>query len=251
MDPELATILNNIKSLAEQATQMGAVSGNSVEDELSPEMASKILKFMKDDGEKTEDMIDDDLLEAAKSIVAKKANKDAVMAKAQKAVDQTKNVETTSDEGSTATDGAEVRIEDQTEVNEDNIDEVAKTIAKALMMKKAVKKSKDPNMDGITKALNLIVDKLKVQEEFNANIIKGMGLGDDIIAKYNSEQIVQKSRPIVNDPNEVAKTLEVIKSLTGLNIQGATQEPVKADPHAISKSLTADNGKVLNMLWGK
>ena len=168
MDPELASILQNIKSLADQATSMSAGGAEKAEPtteqpgasqaDLPPEIAEKVLKYLKemdgkpeDDVEKTDDQDEDDVQKSA--------------------------------EGPTGDSSAEERIDETTDVNEKNINEVAKSIARMLAGKPAPKKTvaKSAVDKEVLTVLKAITDELKVQKEFNVNILKGLGIADSIL----------------------------------------------------------------------
>jgi len=124
MDAELVSILQNIKSLADQASQMqnGAEKADpeteqpgAGQSELPPEIAEKVLKYLKEmdktpeEGEEADDDIN-------------------------KSDDEDEDDVKKSANGPTGDSSAEERIDETTgEVNDKNINEVAKAIAKMLV----------------------------------------------------------------------------------------------------------------------
>ena len=234
MDPELASILQNIKSLADQATSMSAGGAEKAEPsteqpgaaqaDLPPEIAEKVLKYLKemdgkpeDDVEKSDDEDEDDVAKSA--------------------------------EGPTADDTAEARIDETTDVNEKNINEVAKSIARMLAGKSAPKKTvaKSAVDKEVLTVLKAIAGELAVQKEFNVNILKGLGIADSIL------KTEEKAKPKAMDvsASEVAKSIEFIRQELGLDKKENTVASVGGADHTIAKSLTADGGTLLSSMFPK
>lgn len=234
MDPELASILQNIKSLADQATSMSAGGAEKAEPQteqpgaaqadLPPEIAEKVLKYLKemdknpeDDVEKSDDANEDDVEKSA--------------------------------EGPTGDSSAEERIDETTDVNEKNINEVAKSIARMLAGKPAPKKTvaKSAVDKEVLTVLKAITDELKVQKEFSVNILKGLGIADSIL---KSEE--KPKRPAMDvSASEVAKSIEFIRQAIGAPKEENTVSSVGGADHTIAKSLTADNGALLSSMFPK
>lgn len=234
MDPELASILQNIKSLADQATSMSAGGAEKAEPsteqpgasqaDLPPEIAEKVLKYLKemdgkpeDDVEKSDDEDEDDVKKSA--------------------------------EGPTGDSSAEERIDETTDVNEKNINEVAKSIARMLAGKSAPQKkvAKSAVDKEVLTVLKAITDELKVQKEFNVNILKGLGIADSIL---KSEEKPKKPAMDVS-ASEVAKSIEFIRQAIGAPKEENTVSSVGGADHTIAKSLTADNGILLSSMFPK
>lgn len=234
MDPELASILQNIKSLADQATSMSAGGAEKAEPsteqpgaaqaDLPPEIAEKVLKYLKemdgkpeDDVEKSDDEDEDDVAKSA--------------------------------EGPTADDTAEARIDETTDVNEKNINEVAKSIARMLAGKSAPKKTvaKSAVDKEVLTVLKAIAGELAVQKEFNVNILKGLGIADSIL------KTEEKAKPKAMDVNssEVAKSIEFIRQAIGMPKEENTVASVGGADHTIAKSLTSDDGALLKGMFPK
>ena len=235
MDPELASILQNIKSLADQATSMSAGGAEKADPQteqpgaaqadLPPEIAEKVLKYLKEmDTKKPEDevaMSDDE-------------DEDDVKKSA---------------EGPTGDSSAEERIDETTDVNEKNINEVAKSIARMLAGKSAPKKTvaKSAVDKEVLTVLKAIAGELAVQKEFNVNILKGLGIADSIL------KTEEKAKPKAMDvsASEVAKSIEFIRQAIGMPKEENTVASVGGADHTIAKSLTSDGGALLKGMFPK
>lgn len=232
MDAELVSILQNIQSLAQQATQMqggGAAKAEPTEPaespaDLPPEIAEKVLKYLKEMDQPEEDIETSD--DEDEDDVAKSA------------------------EGPTASDDAEARIEEGAgDADEKNINEVAKAIAKMLVKKsakKSVAKSADPTKE-LFKVVKALADEIKVQKEFNLNVLKGLGIADSILESNKVE--ASKTKPMDVSSQEVAKSLEFIKQALGAKQEAPVAENGKG--HFLAKSLADGDGALLSALWGK
>lgn len=207
MDPELMTIFQNITALVEQAKQMMGGGGEEVPEEgVSPEVAESIMKYLKQmDGESDEEAPESDEVEKAEQ-----ANLSS------------------EDEGSTATDDAEEIVGDVGEVNEENLNEIAKSIAKMLVAKKSVKKSADDK--AIYKAIKQLADQQGQIEKAVENILVGLGIADQF-KQANQVHKSQESRVPRNDENEIQKSLELIRQEIGLK----NAQPEK--PMSVQKSI--------------
>lgn len=242
MDAEVQAILQNIKSLADQATQM---SGGSAEKaaipeepetpgqapaELPPEIAEKVLKYLKE-------------MDGAPGEPEDELNKSA---------DEDEDDVNKSAEGPTASDNAEARIDETGEENEKNINEVAKALAKMMMKGKNAKKTvaKSAGISELTKVVKFLADELKVQKEFNVNILKGLGIADSILA--SEQKAKPKAQPMEADPAEVKKSLEYIQSILGIKPQAETaQSGTNGQGHFVAKSLSSNDGALLKGLFPK
>lgn len=237
MDAELVAILQNIKSLADQASTMQGGSAEKADPETSqpagqadlpPEIAEKVLKYLKEMDQKPEDEVE----------MSEDNDEDDVMKSA---------------EGPTGDFSAEERIDETTDVNEKNINEVAKSIARMLAGKSAPKKvvAKSSNEAKIAKALEFIVGELQVQKEFNVNVLKGLGIADSILEAEKVEK-AQKAKPRMESPQEVAKSLEMIRQMLGVATQPDNAvSSVKGADHTIAKSLAENGGSVLMGMFPK
>jgi len=217
MDQELMTIIQNIEALIQQAKQ--TAGGELIEkedekfEEVTPDMLEKIMRAI--DGEEEEkDEVEKVKKEEEKEEVEK------------------------SDLGETASDDAEVRANEGTP-SEDEIAEVAKTIAKMLIAKKSVKKSNDKTETyKIMKSLASEVMELK---KAMSSMIEGMGIAEQII------QPVQKSKPM-NNLSEIQKSLDVIKGIAEkktVDINDGTG----TGSHYVSKALAEGDGTLLRGLF--
>jgi len=243
MDAELVSILQNIKSLAEQATQMQGGSAQKAEDEdvqtppsdLPPEVAEKVLKYLKEmDAPDDEDEDDDEN-------------------KAEMSDDEDEDDVKKSAEGPTASDDAEARIDEGAgEADEKNINEVAKAIARMLVKKgsKAPAKktvAKSAEVKELYKVVKTLAGEIKAQKEFSVNVLKGLGIADSILDSAKTEP---KAKPMDVNAQEVAKSLEFIKQALG---QQSKEEAstFRGQDHSIAKSLAEGDGALLSALWGK
>lgn len=223
--PELQTVLSNIGSLVEEAKMM---SGNEPmedepveepEEEIKPELAKSILKWLKAE-EEGED--DDDKDEVGKS-----------------------------DEGPNASDKAEEIVDGgQGEVNEKNVNEVAKAIVRSLlgMKKNAVEKTQEKSKDSeLKKAMDAVLQDNAQIKQALSHLLEGMGIVSQI--KDNSKlEKAQDSREIPNNSDEIKKTMDFIKSSLGIKDESSTA-PVATGRQSLRKSLTEDGGKALSAIF--
>lgn len=127
--------------------------------------------------------------------------------------DLKKDLTSTESEGATANDDAEERIEDpEPEASQANMQEVAKMLQ---MFKKinTVKKSKKINpstrvLNELVKTTKSIANKQKITDEALINVLKGLGIADEIEKANNIQaEVVTKG---FNDTADVNKTLEYL-----------------------------------------
>jgi hypothetical protein len=152
-------------------------------------------------------------------------------------------------EGPTASDDAEARIDEGAgDSDEKNINAVAKAIAKMLVKKsakKGVAKSANPTSE-LLKVVKALADEVKVQKEFNLNVLKGLGIADSILESNKTEE--KKTKPMDVSSQEIAKSLEYIKQALGTK----QDTPVEnGQGHFLAKSLMEGDGALLSALWGK
>lgn len=242
MDAELVSILQNIKSLAEQATQMQGGSTQKAEDEdvhtspsdLPPEVAEKVLKYLKEMDATDEDDDDDEN-------------------KAEMSDDEDEDDVKKSAEGPTASDDAEARIDEGAgEADEKNINEVAKAIARMLVKKgsKAPAKktvAKSAEVKELYKVVKALAVELKAQKEFSVNVLKGLGIADSILESGKTEP---KAKPMDVNAQEVAKSLEFIKQALGAQPREEAST-FRGQDHTIAKSLADGDGALLRSMFPK
>ena len=242
MDAELVSILQNIKSLAEQATQMQGGSTQKAEDEevqadptdLPPEVAEKVLKYLKEMDATDEDDDDDEN-------------------KAEMSDDEDEDDVKKSAEGSTASDDAEARIDEGAgEADEKNINEVAKAIARMLVKKgsKAPAKktvAKSAEVKELYKVVKTLAGEIKAQKEFSVNVLKGLGIADSILESGKTEP---KAKPMDVNAQEVAKSLEFIKQALGAQPREEAST-FRGQDHTIAKSLADGDGALLRSMFPK
>lgn len=245
MDQELMTMINNLKAIAEQMTQM--ISGEAApqspeqqEGQPAPEGQSqednfmkKLLKVLKEEDEKGKPE------EEGKPEFMKSDDEDA---------DDKDKVEKDDmeDEGTNASDDAEERQEEGIpEATEENIKEVAKAIVamlhkgKKAAPSKTVKKSQDGEL---TEVLKAIIDEIRVVKKAQENILEGIGLADQIRGQFGGESKPERKQIRGNDA--IAKSLDDIKSLLGGSVAKA-EEPKNFDLH---KALTDNDGVALRSM---
>ena len=220
MDESMA-IVSDIESLLAQLKQLESGEAQGQPDEGNPEvqmddgMLQKILKYMKaaggeEDGEEKKD---------EKEEVAK------------------------SDEGPNASDTAETRVDGQGEVKEKNVSEVAKAVAKLLSNKMApakVQKSA-PSLDKIYKSLEILVDRVSVQDKVLKNILEGLNVSDQVM---KSVEVAPVQKAEVNN-DEVQRMMSFIrKSLD----QAQEEKPVDQADFSLRKALTENDGMALKAM---
>lgn len=242
MDAELVSILQNIKSLAEQATQMQGGSTQKAEDEevqadptdLPPEVAEKVLKYLKEMDATDEDDDDDEN-------------------KAEMSDDEDEDDVKKSAEGPTASDDAEARIDEGAgEADEKNINEVAKAIARMIVKKSSkapAKKTvaKSAEVKELYKVVKALAVELKAQKEFSVNVLKGLGIADSILESGKTEP---KAKPMDVNAQEVAKSLEFIKQALGAQPREEAST-FRGQDHTIAKSLADGDGALLRSMFPK
>lgn len=243
MDAELVSILQNIKSLAEQATQIQGGSAQKAEDEdvqtapsdLPPEVAEKVLKYLKEMDTTEEGDEDED---ENKAEMSEDEDEDGVKKSA---------------EGPTASDDAEARIDEGAgDADEKNINEVAKAIARMLVKKgsKAPAKktvAKSAEVKELYKVVKALAVELKAQKEFSVNVLKGLGIADSILESGKTEP---KAKPMDVNAQEVAKSLEFIKQALGAQPREEAST-FRGQDHTIAKSLADGDGALLRSMFPK
>lgn len=235
MDGEVSTLIADIQSLLAQIEQVSG-NGGEMENGGKVEMA---------ENEKPEMMGDDDAgnkLEAIKKILKAMAGEDEGSEE-----DKKEDKVEKSDEGPNASDDAEERIDDgQGEVNEKNVNEVAKALVKMLGVK-TVAKSKPKqsgDIDRVLKALEKIADRVGEQEKAIIGIYEGLGVADEI-KKSAKVETVEKSRPR-NDPNEIKKSAEYIREMLGL--ETPNKDKSVEGRFSLQKALLENDGLALRAM---
>lgn len=234
MGEEEKTVLSNIQSLIQQL-----LSANQGESEIAMNMDEKNKIQMADDnGEKKPD----------------EKKEDEEKDKTEKAI------ETTPSEGPTASDKKENRIDDNlSESTEDNVDEVSKTLIKALshVFKEGQVKKSQVIIDPKVKALQDLTNVVKGLSE-NQNVIsdsltqlfQGIGLADQLkISKSVSEQNgLKKGAPITSTDN--GKMFDLINEIQkSLNTNKEKEEDHNlSNAQRVHKNLA--NADVLKQLTG-
>lgn len=219
-------LVGNLNSIADQITQVCAGGADAGEPEAEPiaemeddAMVEKIMKFLK------QDETEEETVEMAEDEEGSEVEK--------------------AEDGATASDDAEERIEDQPEENLDNIQEVAKAIAKALK-KDSVKKSKKVNP--LSKEIESIRKENRDMKKALEGIFEGLGIADEIKKSQEIEQAEKKKVPM-NDANEIQKTLDFIKK--GLSPQEETFKNARPDNSDFRKSLIDNDGQLLRGIFRK
>ena len=208
MDAELMTIFSNITSLVDQAKQMmggqgqgqpaskaeGLTANPEEEEKATPDVAEKIMKFLKQMDEEPEE-------KKEKPSEVKKADQPSL---------------SSPDEGVTATDKATEIIGETTPEQEKNLNEIARALVGMMANKsqhKTVKKSQDNSeLYSVIKAM--VDDQTEIKKSI-ANILSGLGVADQI-KKANEVQKSEDVRRPQNDQNEIRKSLDYIKHELGI-----------------------------------
>jgi len=237
MDQEMNTIVANIESLLEQLKQMaggGAAPAAKAEDgtkpEINPEMMDKVLKYLKE--------LDD-------SGKPKDDEKELEDKKVDKAITPGKDEGT--DGGTNADDKAETQIEELPEETKAGISEIQKALEKILKAKE-VKKSVDP-VQKMYEVVKTLVDEMTEVKKAQVNMLRGFGIADEIIKMSEVKKTEDRPVPVVNDPQEIKKSIEEMKNMLG-NRTGSIPY-VNEDSHGLAKSLASDGGEMLKGLFSK
>lgn len=239
---ELMALTGNLESIIEQIKQLTGETEPMAEESLPEDaLMEKILKILKendddevekkDDDEEVEKKDDDEEIE--------KADDDDEVEKE----DDDEEVEKSEADVATASEDSQERIEDQPEMNQENIDAVAKAISLALS-RKVRKSNKKPSAN--KEIENLRRENKEIRKTLES-ILEGLGIADEIkknnqIKKSNSG----KKRPM-NDQSEIKKTLDEIKSHLG---QSNSSKQIDSQ-NDIRKSLTGNDGELLKGIFGK
>lgn len=200
MDEKLKAILANIESLLEEAKQMGGGETETAETtpaEVSDGDVEKIMKILKEMGSDGRDGDDSSV---------KKEKETAEEAKREEEEGEVKK----SDEGTHANDSAEDVVDDQGEVQDKNIAEVAKAIASYMKAKgsssKIVRKSVTDPVSA--KALaDLRAENQEIRKSLET-LLEGFGLAKQVTAASKVEK-AQTATPAVKyvDISEVKKSI--------------------------------------------
>ena len=212
MDAELMTIFSNIQSLIDQAKQMTGGQGQPTakaegltvnpeeEEKATPDVAEKIMKFLKQMDEEPEKK-EEKPGEVEKCGTVKKADQPAL---------------SSPDEGATASDKATQIIEETTPEQEKNLNEIARALVGMMANKsqnKTVKKSQDNSeLYSVIKAM--VDDQTEIKKSI-ANILSGLGVADQI-KKMSDVQKSEDVRRPQNDQNDIRKSLDYIKHELGI-----------------------------------
>ena len=141
---------------------------------------------------------------------------------------------------------AEERIEELPEQDEDNIGEVAKALKALLAMRNTVGKSEaiDPIVL-VAKAMQAMGDRMAVQENAMQNLLKGMGIVDQVVAQ---EKVQKEARVPVGSTDQAQVIDMVAKAL--LTAVSNTQGPqaVAPDDKKSMAEVRKDMTKVLGTI---
>lgn len=241
MNPEASTIVGNIKSLMAQLEQLltgeDDSTGQTPDSSLSLQDVEKILKEYVSGKEPTTDPGTQNQNPSDKPPTSE--------------VDKSVTPASTSTEadadGTTGSSSASDLMDEGTDENDKNINEVAKMIVKAFS-NKAVKKSApatSPNVDDkIINILTALAEENKVLKKGLENLYEGFGIADEI-KKANQTMEAKKNLP-ENDPNEIKKSLDEVRALIG-DVKEQTAKP--AENVSLRKSLTENNGAALTSFF--
>ena len=228
MDAELMTIFSNINSLVDQAkqmlggqkAQMANIEPEKEDESTSPDVAEKIMKFLKE--------MDEPEAKEEKPGEVEKADQPTL---------------STPDEGVTATDGAVAIVDEKTPEQEKNLNEIARSLV-SMMAKKSVKKSADSEL---VKVIKVMADEQSELRKSISNILAGLGIADQI-KKANEVQKSQDVRRPLNDQNEIQKSLDYIKQELSRD-----NRPVGNNSETVHKSLSDALSNIAPTLttWGR
>ena len=244
MDSQASTILNNIFSLLSELKQMEGGGETSTEAPTSPPVQSEVKEDLTQTGTEPEDKRLKD--EGGKMDENKKDEK--------KEVD--KSLITSDTEGTPADEGMKERIEDvNTDITDETVDEIAKALVQKLLNRSVKKSVKvDPvnkQIAALTQVVKSLTDKVVEQDQAMTKVLKGLGLGDEIINKYSLQKVdtIQKG---LNNVADVNKSLEYIANFIQKNNQQKTEDDPKSQMNEVRKNLDGDfvNG-LLNLSKSK
>lgn len=231
--PEEMTALSNISSIINELMQMGGNDNNSsiVEEEL--EDNSNVVSNPPARNDQTpSDNTEENEEKEVKMIVK---NLDL---KLQKIL---KGLETTPSESATASDDAEERMDEpMTDLSEENLNAVAKTIALLLAGKTAVKKSA-PKRTALEQILDRIVSVQKSTQEgldelsvAFGHILKGMGIAEQLeVTKSESDKQVREAQVSKSQNEEMMKFLKQIVDVSKSANNTEETKVSKSSPNSI------------------
>ena len=142
-----------------------------------------------------------------------------------------KEIPTSSDGSPGAQAKAEARVEDVPEVDEENIDEVAKALASLLRRKGVIKTANDPMM-AVVSAVKAIADEVSVMKASQVELLKGMGIADQIMTIEKAQEAGTK--PVASTDRdavilEVAKALQTLAGTKGEATDDRSMAEVRKD----------------------
>lgn len=228
LSPEEKEMLANIKALISQIETM---EGGEEEEGIPPadDGSAPPVAMAEDEIDGEEEFVDDEEEGVVKSKVKK-------------------------GEGSTGSDDSEDIIDDQPEMNEENIKEVAKALLKLGLIKqkkKAVAKSKGGDsavLVGAIAQLTKVIKSIQENQNEHKRAIEGMleGLG---IANSIKPERVAKSKPVaVNDTKKILS--EVFKDILGADGDGGKNQNAVATARNNS-DVRKSIGTVMQALVGR
>jgi hypothetical protein len=229
LSTEERTILDNIMSLVQEIQQMETAEAGNPGGEGGEEAPPAQMTAAKDQA------VDDNEVEPDEEEGAEAPE----MKKARKSIDDQ------GEEASSARDDAEERIEDLPEETEDNVQEVAKMLAKILFVPKpaTVRKSVTrPDRTTLTaiQALTQVVKSLAKRQKMNDSvmndILAGLGIADQIEGTY---KVNKSNGPVLN--SDADKTIRAIKKVS---------KSIEDDPHASMMEVRKNFKGALSMLFG-
>lgn len=232
-------ILQNIKSLIQQIEQIeaGEEMAKQADDQiLVPEEKEEKVAMADDDTQKpmAEGEVDEEDMNKEDMALAK-----SILRAIRKA-----------DEGTTASDDADARLgDDIPEVDQDNIDEVAKMLTKLAKKSKSApvkKASKNNELEDVkmaildlTKVVKSIADDNNEVQKAVASILDGIGVADAITSVQKSEVPVQRrsvNKPVADRPSVRKAIMDEIRNNSG-NRELAQSNTVRKNLGSVMKSL--------------
>ena len=229
----MQTILADIESLVSQLKQVSSNTDSPADG--SVQMAEDAGTHMEPDADDATSKLDQ-IKKLLKDMEGGEPDED----------DKKKDKVEKSDEGSSLDDGAEAVIDEQPENSKQNVNEVAKALAKLLGVKTVANRQpkQSSEMNQVIKALNRIVERVGEQEKAIIGIYEGLGVADEI-KKSANVQVVEKSRPM-NDPIEQERQIEYIRKALG--IETPVQSKSAEGRFDLKKALCDNDGLALSAM---
>lgn len=245
MDEKLKTILANIESLVSQAKQM---SGGEQGQEGTVEEAQDDNSVTSDEVEKIMKLLKDMNAPEQGGDAIKKADGEDEGSAEDKKEDEKEVAK--SDEGTHGDDKAQAIIDDQGEVNEKNISEVAKAIANVLKTQRASKVQKSSVDATVVKVLEGLAAENREIKKTMETLLDGFGLTKTVKEANAVKKAQDVKKPDV-DLNALKKSImDDLKTETGVGKAKNTgwgMDTMQTGGSSVRKSI----GEAISSLIGK